>query len=454
MECPEGLWADFLVEPVTVVMGNQIKFSDMSEGENFSRLWQFPGGTPSSSTDSVVFVQYDTIGTYDATIYVSDQIDTLYKTEHVYVVEPNAPNPDFIANETIINVGDTINFYDLTTDSPDTWSWTFQGGSPTFSVDQNPTEIIYNYPGHYNVYLNCLNQWGTSYETKYNYITVQSVQPPVEICDTLSNMMPLDSLMVIDIAPWGVVPGNNNLGYRAYADKYANNFNYDKIDGLVANVHIANGSSNGKVRFHVWEKDTITNLPGTSIGSKEYYISDFVSNFAQYVYFDNPVVVSGDFFMGYEVFYFGYDVFATSMAKGRGQWDPSTLYIQKSTGDWIAAHEIALIGSPRSSLAIEPIACTSDTTVFGVDEYETEMMNILLYPNPSTGKVTLSFGDEGCDNCELRIFNMTGTLLSIEARTGAFNIKELDFSHQANGIYFINVVTDKAVVTKKLVLSR
>lgn len=454
MECPEGLWADFIIEPVTVVIGNQIKFTDLSTGENFSRMWHFDTGTPANSNDSIVFVQYDTLGTYDVTIEVSNGIDVMFKTEQIHVVNPSAPNPDFVANETIVQVGDTVNFYDLSTDIPTTWDWIFQGGSPTFSSDTNPTGIVYNYPGTYNVYLNCDNAWGSAYATKYDYITVLAVEPPVEVCDTITNMLELDSLMVLEIDPWGVVPGNNELGYKAYADKFVNNFNYDKIDGMVAKVHVASGSSNGKVKFHIWEEDSITLMPGASVGSKEFFISDFTPNFAQFVLFDNPVEISGNFFMGYEVFYFGYDVFATSMAKHRGQWGSSTLYIQKSNTQWVASKDLPIINSPHTSLAIEPIACSSDTSVFGVNEVEFVQSNISLYPNPTTGKVTLAFSDDSCDNCEIKIFSLTGTMLELSHKNTSFSTKELDFSQQPNGIYFINIVSDKEVVTKKLILSR
>ena len=84
------------------------------------------------------------------------------------------PIADFTANRTNICVGDCINFTDISSGSPTSWSWTFTGGTPGTSSIQNPTNICYNTPGTYAVTLVATNANGSDTETKTAYITVSS----------------------------------------------------------------------------------------------------------------------------------------------------------------------------------------------------------------------------------------------------------------------------------------
>jgi len=60
---------------------------------------------------------------------------------------------NFAANVTNICIGSGVNFTDMSSGSPETWQWEFQGGSPSNSDVQNPIGILYNTAGDYNVAL-------------------------------------------------------------------------------------------------------------------------------------------------------------------------------------------------------------------------------------------------------------------------------------------------------------
>jgi hypothetical protein len=57
------------------------------------------------------------------------------------------------ANSTSVCEGETIDFSDVSLGTPTSWEWSFPGGSPASSTNQNPTGIIYNTPGTYDVQL-------------------------------------------------------------------------------------------------------------------------------------------------------------------------------------------------------------------------------------------------------------------------------------------------------------
>ncbi|PCH99142.1 MAG: hypothetical protein COB85_00615, partial [Bacteroidetes bacterium] len=90
------------------------------------------------------------------------------------------PVANFVASATNISTGTSINFTDLSTNTPTSWSWSFTGGSPTSSTSQNPTNIAYNTAGCYEVTLTSTNTNGSDSETKTCYIDVTaSGSPPV-----------------------------------------------------------------------------------------------------------------------------------------------------------------------------------------------------------------------------------------------------------------------------------
>ena len=86
----------------------------------------------------------------------------------------SAPAADFSASATTIFEGDSVTFTDLSTNSPYAWDWTFAGGTPGTSTQQNPT-VTYNTPGTYSVTLTATNACGSDTETKVNYITVNPI---------------------------------------------------------------------------------------------------------------------------------------------------------------------------------------------------------------------------------------------------------------------------------------
>lgn len=447
--CQEILTADFIINPVTVVFGNSVNFNDESLGDPIAWHWTFDGGIPATSTDTIVNVLYNTVGTYPVTLQVTDGVDTVSKTDYVYVVLPSAPAPDFVATQTTIQVGETISFLDLTTGSPTEWNWTFQGGSPISSIDQNPTTVTYNYPGEYNVFLTTSNAWGQSYATKYDYIKVLSEPPVVEVCDTITNLKPLDSLMVYSVSPWGVIPGHNALGYNAYADKYPNvDSVYDKVNGLVAWVKVATGVPGLKVKFSVWSGAT---APETVLGYKEVLVSELFANYANFVYFDSPITVQGQFWVGYELTYNQQSVFSCSMADDRGQWGQSSLYV-KTGVNWVPVSSIPLLNNFHSSLGIEPIVCNTTGAVFGIDELNTDIP-FDVYPNPTDGSFSLGFEKPLAANTTITILDLTGKVVSTINPGNATRL-ECSLEDHDNGVYFIRIQNKEGISTRKIVLTK
>ncbi len=173
--------ADFEATPTTVATGGTVDFTDLSTpGDDpiQSWSWEFEGVDPpdDTSTDqNPTGIPYNTPGTYGVTLTVDDGTftDVEEKTDYIVVEDnPGGLNAMFEASEDVIDVGDCINFQDQSTGSPTTWAWTFEGGDPPDSDQQNPTNICYNNPGTYDVTLEISDGTDTDTYTWEDYIVV------------------------------------------------------------------------------------------------------------------------------------------------------------------------------------------------------------------------------------------------------------------------------------------
>lgn len=85
-----------------------------------------------------------------------------------------APVTDFVADQVQVQQGQTVTFTDLSTNNPDSWSWTFEGGTPATSTLENPT-VTYDTNGIFNVTLETTNVAGSNELMKDDYIEVQTL---------------------------------------------------------------------------------------------------------------------------------------------------------------------------------------------------------------------------------------------------------------------------------------
>ncbi|MFO7880645.1 MAG: S8 family serine peptidase [Bacteroidota bacterium] len=79
---------------------------------------------------------------------------------------------DFEASQVVIPVDGTVDFTDLSTGTPSSWSWTFEGGIPATSTEQNPAAISYEEAGVYQVSLIASDGTNTDTEVKTAFIIV------------------------------------------------------------------------------------------------------------------------------------------------------------------------------------------------------------------------------------------------------------------------------------------
>ena len=81
------------------------------------------------------------------------------------------PVADFTVDKKTGNAPLQVKFVDLSANKPNVWAWTFEGGTPVSSTQQNPA-VSYSVPGTYRVTLKATNSIGNNSITKESYIIV------------------------------------------------------------------------------------------------------------------------------------------------------------------------------------------------------------------------------------------------------------------------------------------
>ncbi|MFT4535737.1 MAG: PKD repeat protein [Saprospiraceae bacterium] len=152
------------------VNASDVDFTNFSVfGDTY--IWTFGDG--SSSTEEEPTHTYDEDGTYTVVLTVENECGS--NSSSTEVIISLEPIPSFsISNEDEGCAPMTVNYQNTSTNSPDTFEWEFEGGSPATSTDENP-EVIYTTAGIYDVILTVTNENGSNSETFVDYITINDV---------------------------------------------------------------------------------------------------------------------------------------------------------------------------------------------------------------------------------------------------------------------------------------
>ncbi|MCB2220876.1 MAG: carboxypeptidase regulatory-like domain-containing protein [Bacteroidetes bacterium] len=125
------------------------------------------------------FHRFLAAGTYDirfsAPCYETQVFTNVVVQDHQATtlnVQLQPTGVDFTASSTALEPGESIDFFETPCGSSTSWHWTFEGGLPSTSTQQNPSGITYSNPGTYNVKLVVTDGYGSDSITKADYIHV------------------------------------------------------------------------------------------------------------------------------------------------------------------------------------------------------------------------------------------------------------------------------------------
>lgn len=373
---------------------------------------------------------------------------------------PATPVANFVANVTTIPVGGKVNFTDLSTGFPTSWSWTFTGAVTTTSTAQNPSSIQYNTAGNYTVTEKVTNSAGSNTATKTAYIHVVSGQA----CDTLSNLPSPDT----NLTWYGTGNGYVTGCYGDTVQKEAEYFSTAPPAGYTigsAYIYFAaaySPTAGRSVIVNVYDNTGTGGAPGAIKATQTVTLSSIQAADRHptagptLVTFTTPATVTTPYYIGVDFTTCATNYKTDTVAiitdtNNQGaavtawQYDVAAKY---SLSGW---YTVAAVWGINISNAIWPIMCTAPTDVYTTDLIE----GVKIYPNPTSGIINAELNLENQSDVNVEVYNMLGQVVQTAHWSNVMNdTYTLNLSAQAPGMYFVKLITDKATITRKVIINR
>lgn len=150
--------ANFQVSSATGCVPFVAQYNDQSLGSPTSWLWEFPGGSPATSTLQNPSVTYASAGVYGASLTIQNVFGQNVATQSSAVTVIPLPEAFFSVN---LNLNQIV----LSNLSVNATSYSWDFGNGVTSTDAAPT-YVYNLPGQYTITLTATNLCGSSTSTK------------------------------------------------------------------------------------------------------------------------------------------------------------------------------------------------------------------------------------------------------------------------------------------------
>jgi PKD repeat protein len=146
----------------------EVTFLNMSSENATSFEWEFPGGTPATSTDENPVVVYNAPGTYDVTLTASNLNGSDVYTQSAYIVVNTVPETFWSFDQ---NLG-TVTFTNTSANAT-SYEWTFGDGET--SAEENPVHV-YQSSGEFEVTMTAFNECGFTSNTQTILINLTGVE--------------------------------------------------------------------------------------------------------------------------------------------------------------------------------------------------------------------------------------------------------------------------------------
>ena len=226
-----------------------------------------------------------------------------------FTSSPAGPGP------VIISENGTVVFNDASTGAPTSWTWTISGTQGTdwdytggtTNASENPQVTFYNV-GNYDVTLVATNGFGScTGTTEVGYVQVVAPAAGTD-CDTLRNYTLAENLAFYNNGgSWGYIPGHGEIFAGFPIDEYAEPHTATataEVRRMIVPIGIIEDlSGTGSINFYVRADNA--GDPGAILATESVLLADLNDFAYNTIDFATPASVTGNFFVGAEIFYGG-----------------------------------------------------------------------------------------------------------------------------------------------------
>lgn len=402
------------------------------------------------------------------------------------------PNAYFAASQTISCPGSAVQFTDYSAGQPTQWAWTFTGGNPASSAQQNPL-VVYNSPGTYPVTLTATNANGSNTRTINSYIIINAstVNAPA-VNGTLFCAPAVVNLSATPAAPgivrWWDAPGGGNLLHTGptyspsltattslYVDEDFNGGIQDNVgaidNGLGGGMFFTSNDIRGNY-FDVTEPVVLQTVEVYSNSAANRTIEIIDAQGGTYV--DTTMFIPADPFNPQTI------TLNFTLYPGTGYFIKCRGYVdlyRNSDGAQFpylpvgATNSIHVTGTNAGSggyyyffynwhystflcnTARTTVVATDTCTVISVNEIFGGNNELSIYPNPGSGLFNVAFNCATCDDLKINLTNSLGQIVYSEKLSGFKGnySKAIDIRRHGAGVYMLSISNSKNQTVRKVV---
>lgn len=356
---------------------------------------------------------------------------------------PCLPKPGFKADERIICAGGSVSFTDLTYMGDVTnYQWTFVGGNPSNSSQQNPI-VTYSNPGSYTVSLTTTNAVGTVSHIETAYIGVRSSNnfPGFNGFGDDFEAFPLPN------NNWLVAPGLDTMNFRYY---YTTAFNNSQSCVTLQNFDALKGEIDQMISLDFSLKDATA----AQLTFNYAFVERFFGNTDKLrVYASNDCGATWNLIntqAGPTLRTIGTKIDVPWHPQNNSEWQQATIDLSAYAG---SATNVMLMfefeNGGGNNLYIDDLAVSATISV--AEELLESEAEITLFPNPAKNFVQINVPN-GDEDMELSISNIAGQ--EMYKFEGAMpNTVQISTQVWPRGLYLVTLKNGSKTISKKLMVN-
>ncbi len=448
--------ADYSVSASLITENCSVDFTDHSVCEVENWLWTFEGGQPSTSDQQhPEGILYQNAGVYDVTLTVTNQYGSNTKVfENMITVSTSSmPEVHFMAADTMVCTGGTVNFMDQSLVCPTGWLWEispsgFEFVNGTSATSQNP-EVLFSQSGLFSVTLTTTNANGSAALTKENYIFAGGINSPAFV-GTFESVTLEDAGWTVENPDNGVTWSVWNVegsgaGNKAAGINFYNYYAFNQHDRLISPPINMSAAGNYFLNFkHAYARTNLTYTDSLvvkiSLDCGDTWIrlmsvaDDGSGNFVTREPLNQSFIPqTPEDWCGPG---FGADCYSIDVSMAAGHENVKIMF-----------ESVKIIGNNLfiDDVRVDMLENTGETVVTSGSIFS-------VYPNPSTGIFTVSINSDA--DSRLQILNVQGNVVFDELNASAKTNRTINLSDFPEGVYLVRLFGSEFSETKKVVLKR
>ncbi len=349
-----------------------------------------------------VWIAFRNIGAYGNRLFV-DNINVTGVSG-----TPPTPTASFTATGTSVCAGQSVTYTSTSTGSPTSYSWSFPGGTPSTSTSASQT-VTYNTAGTYNVSLTATNAGGSNVANQSNYITVNALPAaPTITAGGATAFCQGGSVTLTSSA------GSGNTWSNA-ASGTSISVSTSGTYTVTQTVNSCTSPASNSISV------TVNPNPAVTFG-----------NIPLVCVYDSPITLTQGSPAG--------GTYSGTGVSGN-QFNPAVVGVGSTTITYSYTNANGCSGSAQKTATVDGCASIG----------ENELKLVSVYPNPSTGTVTIASGEINLNG--IQVFNALGQV--VYELNGIQTAKqELNLNNMAKGVYTIRILTEAGTQHVPVVLEK